>query len=80
MELANEIKAMHMDRCDALTDRKLFVHNLGILLSQTREGIISAELDDDEVVEITYKCGHKEYRNVNMDSYMAIIRDVTRGL
>ena len=64
----------------ALKDRKRFVHNLGELLSQTREGIVGAELDDDEIVTVTYKCGHTVRINVNMDSYLAIIRDVTKHL
>lgn len=76
--LANETKAGYMSEEEALKDRKLFVHNLGILLSQTREGIISAELDDDEIVTVTFKNGATKYINVNMDSYMAIIRDVSK--
>lgn len=80
MKRANETFACYMTKEPALEDRKLFVHNLGVLLSQTREGIISAELDDNEMVAVRYTHGHTEYVNVNMDSYMAIIRDVTRRL
>ena len=78
--LANETKAMFVSDDLALEDRKQFVHNLGELLSQTREGIIGAELNDDEIVTVTSKRGHTVQINVNMDSYLAIIRDVTKYL
>lgn len=51
---ASETAAMFMTNEKALEDRKLFVHNLGKLLSQTREGVISCELDDNEIVTITF--------------------------
>lgn len=78
--MANETQAMFVSDDLALKDRKRFVHNLGELLSQTRDGIVSAELDDDEIVTVTYKCGHTAQININMDSYLAIIRDVTKYL
>ena len=77
---ANETCSMFVSDDLALKDRKLFVHNLGELLSQTREGIVGAELDDDEIVTVTYTGGHTVQINVNMDSYLAIIRDVTKYL
>ena len=77
-KLASETMAMFMNEKDALEDRKLFVHNLGEVLRQTREGIISAELDDNEVVTITYEGGGTHQVNVNMDSYAAIIKDVSK--
>ena len=61
-------------------DRALFVHNLGTLLSQTREGITGAYLTDRETVVVTYRDGYTEEINVRADSYLAIIRDVTRKL
>lgn len=75
---ANETMAMFMNRKEALNDRKLFVHNLGELLAQTREQVISCELDDHEIVTITYKGGGTHKVNVNMDSYTAIIIDVAK--
>ena len=45
---ANESMAMFMDERDAIHDREIFVHNLGELLSQTREGVVSCELVDAE--------------------------------
>ena len=77
---ANETCSMFVSDDLALKDRKQFVHNLGELLSQTREGIVGAELDDGEIVTVTYKDGYKFQINVNMDSYLAIIRDVTKYL
>jgi hypothetical protein len=78
--LANETDAAHLDRKKAFEDRQLFVHNLGELLSQTRERIIGASLSKEELVTITYDGGYTQKINVNMDSYMAIIRDVARGI
>ncbi len=78
--MANETQAMFVSDDFALKDRKHFVHNLGELLSQTRERIVGAELDDNEIVTVTYTNGHTVAINVNMDSYLAIIRDVTKNL
>lgn len=77
---ADESRAAYMHPDCALADRKQFVVNLGTLLHQTREGILGAYLDDDEIVHVIYSGGHEELINVNMDSYLAIIRDVTKGL
>ena len=77
---ANETGSMFVSDDLALKDRKRFVHNLGELLSQTRESIVGAELDDDEIVTVTYNGGHTVQININMDSYLAIIRDVTKYL
>lgn len=77
---ASETAAMFMPTEKALEDRKLFVHNLGELLSQTREDVISCELDDNEIVTITYKGGGTHKVNVYMDSYTAIIRDVAKAV
>lgn len=59
-------------------DRKLFVKNLGWLLSQTRDGVESCELDDNELVTIHYRGGATRHVNINHDSYAAIIRDVAK--
>lgn len=77
---ANETMACYLAPEPALEDRKRFVRNLGDLLSQTREGVISAELDDNEIVTVTYQNGATRHINVNMDSYAAIIRDVARRI
>ena len=77
---ANETAAMYMSPDGAKADRKLFVHNLGELLSQTREDVISCELDDNEMVTITFISGGTRRVNVDMDSYTAIIRDVAKAV
>lgn len=77
---ANESKAMFADDVESFDDRKQFVHNLGFLLSQTREGVVSAELRDDDVVVIRFEDGGLQSVNVKCDSYMAIIRDVAKAI
>ena len=77
---ANESMAMFMNEQDAIHDRVIFVHNLGELLSQTRDGVVSCELIDAEKttehVVVTYKGGGTRKIGTYMDSYAAIIRDV----
>lgn len=79
---ANESMAMLMDEQDAIHDREIFVHNLGELLSQTRDGVVSCELIDaekpSEHVLVTYKGGYTKRIGTYMDSYAAIIRDVAK--
>ena len=77
---ADETAMMFKSDEENRADRALFVHNLGILLSQTREGITGAYLTDHETVVVTYRDGYTEEINVRADSYLAIIRDVTRKL
>ena len=62
-------------------DRRLFVRNLGWLLSQTRCGVVSCELygnQDREYVIALYDHGGKREIDVTADSYLAIIKDVTK--
>ena len=77
---ANESMAMLMDEQDAIHDREIFVHNLGELLSQTRDGVVSCELidaeKDTEHVLVTYRNGYTKKIGTYVDSYAAIIRDV----
>lgn len=82
MELkpANETAMMFADEKIGLADRKQFVENLGWLLSQTREGIVGAYLDNEEIVHVVFRNGHEKLVNVRMNSYMAIIRDVGKAL
>ena len=75
--LANEAQAERL-RDD---DRRLFVRNLGWLLSQTRCGVVSCELygdQDREYVIARYDHGGKREIDVTADSYLAIIKDVTK--
>lgn len=81
---ANETMAAFMDEQDAIFDREQFVRNLGDLLSQTRDGVVSCELIDaekpSEHVLVTYKGGGTRKIGTYMDSYAAIIRDVASRL
>lgn len=75
----SEDKAWSMDEEDALVDREGFVHNLGVLLTQTRENVVKCELiDRGNTVVITFKGGGTRTVNVHADSYAAIIRDVMK--
>ena len=80
MWLANEGQVAYESDEEQWADRQLLVENLGWLLSQTREGIVRAYLDDYEMVHVVYKNGYEELINVNADSYLALIRDVTKNL
>lgn len=79
---ANETMAAYMSDEDVIHDREIFVHNLGWLLSQTRDGVVSCELidaeKDTEHVLVTYKGGGTRKIGTYMDSYAAIVRDVAR--
>ena len=83
MERANETMAGFMNEKDAIRDREIFVHNLGWLLSQTRDGVMRCELIDAEKptehVVVTYRNGYKKKIGTYIDSYAAIIRDVAKG-
>lgn len=63
-----------------LEEKKKFVKNFGILLSQTRAGVHDAYLDDDDIVHVRYYSGAETLINVHADSYMAIIRDLSQRL
>ena len=82
MERASETAAMFMTEQKAIEDRELFVRNLGWLLSQTRDQLVSCELinaeQGDEHVVVTYKGGGTRKINTHMDSYAAIVRDVAK--
>ena len=80
MAKADEVSAAYWNNDAALADRKLFVQNLGELLSQTREGILAARLDNDEFVTVIRRKGDPIRVNVNMDSYFAIIKDVVKAI
>ena len=82
MTRANETMAAFMSDEDMIRDREQFVRNLGDLLSQTRDGVVSCELidaeKDTEHVLVTYKGGGTRKINTYFDSYAAIVRDVAR--
>ena len=80
---ANETMAGFMNEEGAIRDREQFVRNLGDLLSQTRDGVVSCELIDAEKptehVLVTYRGGGTRRIGTYMDSYAAIIRDVAKN-
>ncbi len=80
LKLASESGSLLAASKDAMADRSQFVENLGWLLSQTREGILSAYLDDKENVHVVRRNGRELLVNVSCDSYMAIVRDVSNAL
>lgn len=79
---ANETLAGFMPTEGMIRDREIFVHNLGELLSQTRDGVTGCELinaeKDTEHVLVTYQGGATRKIYTHMDSYAAIVRDVAR--
>lgn len=79
---AGETAAAFMSDEDMIRDRKIFVRNLGWLLSQTRDGVTGCELidaeKDTEHVLVTYRGGATRKIYTHMDSYAAIVRDVAR--
>ena len=80
LDRANETAVAYMSDEDAIRDREQFVRNLGWLLSQTRDGVVSCELidaeKDTEHVLVTYRNEYTKKIGTYMDSYAAIIRDV----
>lgn len=78
---ANEAYAWDKGKDAQQYDRHLFVRNLGWLLSQTCRGVATCALakqDHREVVVVYYKSGWTREIDVTGDSYLAIIRDVTK--
>lgn len=81
---ANESTAAFMTDKAAFADRQQFVKNLGWLLSQTREGVLSCDLvnpsEYEEYVLVTYIGGEQKKINVFMNGYAEIMIDVTARL
>ncbi|NMA16877.1 MAG: hypothetical protein GX935_06490 [Erysipelotrichia bacterium] len=79
-------KNEHLDRMkkayennNTVEDKKLFVKNLGWLLSQTRNKVVDCEyVPEQELVIVTFVNGYEKAVNVECNSYSAIIRDVTK--
>lgn len=67
-----------------LSDRREFVHNVGVLASQTREGVREIQLIVErglEIARIYYK--NSEFTkdiNITHDSFSAIVQDIFRNL
>ena len=79
IQLANEDRAFLLPKAEAWADKVRFVSALAVLLQMTREGVVDLSLSEDgETVTILYDGGSEKPVNVACDSYMAIIRDVTK--
>lgn len=64
-------------------DRRDFVHNVGVLASQTREGVDHIEYiheDDLEFAKIVFKKGAEKFVNITHDSFTAIVRDIFKHI
>lgn len=71
------------DNAVIYADRRDFVENVGILASQTREGVDHIEYikeDDIELAKIVYRKGFEKYVNINHDSFSAIVRDIFKHI
>lgn len=80
LKRASESMETYVPEEEALAIRRQFVRNFGWLLSQTRDGVLSCDLEVPakgvEYVVIKYLNGAEKRVNVSLDSYAAIIRDV----
>ena len=71
------------DEAVIYADRRDFVENVGILASQTREGVDHIEYikeDDIELAKIVFRKRHDKYVNINHDSFSAIVRDIFKNI
>ena len=78
---ANEVGVMLASEEVQHKDKARFVSNLAGLLGQTREGVADLALSEDgETVTILFKGGASRRVNIACDSYIAIVRDVTKAI
>lgn len=71
------------DRAAIYADRSDFVHNVGVLASQTREKvkrIYLKKMDNEELAVIEFEGGYTKEVNIYADSYSAIVRDIFQAL
>lgn len=64
-------------------DRRDFVHNVGVLASQTRERVEKIEYyhkDELELAIITFKGGSTKEVNISHNSWSAIVRDIFKHI
>ena len=64
-------------------DRRDFVHNVGVLAAQTRDGVDHIEYiheDDQELAKIVFKKGADKFVNITHDSFTAIVRDIFKHI
>lgn len=60
--------------------KKELIKSLEQTLRLTRAGVVGLELVDEDNVEITFRGGGKRLVNIEADSGIAIIRDVTKAV
>lgn len=80
LDAADEVNAFFMDEKAAWDDRCRFVHNLGEFATQHRGQVVGMDLQEGDIVIISYKGGHQQRVNVKLDSYSAIVRDVYKAM
>lgn len=71
------------DLCRIDADRSDFVHNVGVLAAQTREGVRKIEyyhIDSQEYAYIFYKCGEVKKVNISCNSFKAIVLSIFKYL
>lgn len=79
MKKADEMHTYLHDKKNITKDKEQFVRNIGWLFSQTRLGVVSAELKGD-VITMTFDSGYALHVNVESDSYFAMIKDVCNAI
>lgn len=71
------------DLCRIDADRRDFVHNVGVLAAQTREGVQKIEYyhkDQLELAYIHFKGGVVKEVNISHNSFRAIVLDIFKNL
>lgn len=80
----NEINTMFSEDMTVIdADRRDFVHNVGVLAAQTREGVDHIEYiheDHQEFAKIVFKKGAEKFVNISHDSFTAIVRDIFKRI
>ena len=79
LKKANETSAFLLGKDNITKDKEQFARNIGWLFSQTRLGVVGAELKGD-VITMTFDSGYALHVNVEGDSYFAMIKDVCNAV
>ena len=61
-------------------DKQIFIENTGWLLSQTREGVDSIRMKDENTAEIIYENGYTRDVDVEMCSFLAIVKTICKNV
>lgn len=70
---------------DDYSERRDFVHNVGVLASQTRACVekityFHQDQSDLEIATIHYKNGYTKEVNISCNSWTAIVRDIFKNI